>query len=290
MALALDAEAEAGWTPALSPRARANPQLNHWLAQHLPRPAAIQWTVTDGGGAPAVQSFAGLDLEPIDIVLMSGDRLGDQSSELERFLIGQYRIAHAVPDDRVTLVAPTTAPFDPATTLLFRFHDRRHQSRRVAAGALSPEAHHGTPFIGGVFGTALPPGEFLAMLALDDAALAAPLQAGLLIDEWTETVPTDREITGVAFNVNRPNATAPQAVLVAVPATLGGHWTFDDLVGAVHEALDLAQLRAVEPDALIGRGADQSAGAYFQALPAILTQFTAGPPCGRRFRRPASRL
>jgi hypothetical protein len=534
-ALALDADAKAGWTPALSPRARANPQVNHWLAQHLPPAAAIQWTVTDGGGAPEVQSFAGLDLEPIDIVLMSGDRLGDQSSELERFLIGQYRIAHAVPDDRVTLVAPATAPFDPATTLLFDFaagatslaalqpalsHLRHIITRSrpahaadwrraaddadaadptgsasgdpklvnfkdltdrldAASGALGdardalklalaslaplqsaldadpgtigdpawppalaelrrrlialtsfgmPEAmpiagltvtrplvdalagqaqsviaiatdrlaraaslratsfpdplpsdeparsretarrtdvlrrsygeaasalfgpalvitplfrlaaaqaaeinaarttpavgdglvveewlqsvarvrsrvadlawalattrwcgqpmpdpkivqlphKAGTPFIGGVFGTALPPGEFLAMLALDDAALAAPLQAGLLIDEWTETVPTDRETTGVAFNVNRPNATAPQAVLVAVPATLGGHWTFDDLVGAVHEALDLAQLRAVEPDALIGRGADQSAGAYFQALPAILTQFTAG--------------
>ncbi len=44
VALALDATAKTGWSAALSPRARANPQLNHWLAQHLPPPARIQWT------------------------------------------------------------------------------------------------------------------------------------------------------------------------------------------------------------------------------------------------------
>jgi hypothetical protein len=47
----------------------------------------------------------------------------------------------------------------------------------------------------------------------------------------------------------------------------------------VHEALDLAKLRAVESDRLFGRaltgpGTD---GAYFQALPAILMEFTQGP-------------
>src|SRR5438034_11274661 len=69
--LALDVNATDGWSTALSPRARANPQLNHWLSQHLPAPAAVQWTVRNGNAAPAVQSFAGLDLEPIDVVLMS---------------------------------------------------------------------------------------------------------------------------------------------------------------------------------------------------------------------------
>jgi hypothetical protein len=77
----------------------------------------------------------------------------------------------------------------------------------------------GTPFIGGAFGAALQPGEFLALLAFNGEALAARLQAGLLIDGWTETVPTDRETTGVAFNVNRPNATAP---LKGSPKDRGG--------------------------------------------------------------------
>jgi hypothetical protein len=104
------------------------------------------------------------------------------------------------------------------------------------------------------------------------------LQAGLVIDDWTETVPADQETTGVAFNFNRPNAVAPQALLIAVAPELRGHWTWDDLVGSVHEAFDLAKLRAVEPDQLFGRTRDGAStnGAYFQALPAIMMEFTQG--------------
>jgi hypothetical protein len=109
-------------------------------------------------------------------------------------------------------------------------------------------------------------------------ATAGPLQAGLVFDDWTETVPAANETTGVAFNFNRPNAMAPQALLVAVAPKSRGRWTFDDLTGCVHEALELAKLRAVEPDALVGRHANEPApfGSYFQVLPAVLSQFTAG--------------
>ena len=83
----------------------------------------------------------------------------------------------------------------------------------------------GTPWIGGTFGADLPRGEWLSLVVLDASALAEPvLQCGLMIDDWTETVPADRETTGVAFNFNRPNAIAPQALLVAVPPVLRGHW------------------------------------------------------------------
>jgi hypothetical protein len=537
-ALACDAASTAGWTAALSPRARANPQINHWLAQQLPAAGSIRWTVVDAGTS-ALQSLEGLGLEPLDLVLISGEHLGDQSSELERFLIGHYRMMHAVPDDRATIVAPAGPGIDPARTLLIDFGtapegislaavqpllarlrrlitraraahaadwrrsadadqaDRADptgsasgdarlvafkdltdrldaaaadlttatEALRTARAALAPLAaaltadpnsiaspawlpalselrrrletlvafgmpeaqpvagltvspvligrltaqaetvvalatqrlaraaklratsfasplpadeparsreiarrngvlresygdaakalfgeafvitplfrfvanqsneiqaslttppvndslvieewlqslarvrpaladlawalamvrwtgraasdsafvqlphRAGAPFIGGAFATGLPAGELLGVLTLNSAALAAPLKAGLLVDEWTETVPAERETTGLAFNVDRPNAVAPQAILVAVPARLSGHWTFDELVGAVHEALDLAKLRAIEPDALIGGDAQDGAGAYFQGLPAILSQFTAG--------------
>jgi hypothetical protein len=91
-------------------------------------------------------------------------------------------------------------------------------------------------------------------------------------------VPAAKETTGVAFNFNRPNAMAPQALLVAVAPVSRGHWTFDDLTGCVHEALELAKIRAVEPDALVGRAANEPKpfGDYFQVLPAILSQFTEG--------------
>jgi hypothetical protein len=97
-----------------------------------------------------------------------------------------------------------------------------------------------------------------------------------MLDDWTETIPAEREITGVAIHVNRPNAVAPHAVLVAVAPVLRGHWEWGDVVGAVNEALDLAKLRAVDVEQLIDREADRASpqGDYFQLLPAILSEFT----------------
>ena len=522
--IAFDVDATTGWSNTLTPRAAANPQLNHWLSRHLPQPDAVQWTVGIGAAAPAPQSLADLGLEPLDLVLMSGDRLGDQSSELERYLIRRFRwtqatndeltvdfargapgttslatlhplltrlrrligaarashaadwrraadAPHAAPGDptgcatghprlegfadltnrlgvanarfesalaelkaALTAIAPLEAALeaDPATIADPMWADSSEELRRTlfamvpfgipeavpadghvvsvslvdrlttqgrvvskiavdrlarvrelrsnpfseplpeeeieriaetarrnnvlreryvdAARALfgssfglvplfrfapdqagevehaiaAPPATAATvedwllalarvrprladltwvlaasrwtgypmsdlsavqfpdrpevPWIGGAVGGNLPPGEWLSLLALNAEAAVRPLQAGLLLDDWTETVPADRETTGVAFHFDRPNAVAPHALLVAVPPDLRGHWTWDDLVGCVHEALDLAALRAVEPDALLGRNADASPpqGDYFQVLPSILTEFTSG--------------
>jgi hypothetical protein len=540
VALALDATATNGWSASLSPRARANPHLNHWLAQHLPPPGRIQWTAHDGTAAAAVQSLAHLGLEPIDVVLMSDDLSGEAQSSLERYVVSRFRVAHAVPDERTTVILPAPGTVDAATTLrvdfsaaaangvsqahlkpllarlralvtrgrpvhagdwrraadaalaeagdptgsataepnlqnfaelvgrldtaasdlstakhaldvalthidplraaldanpetvddpawagalnnlrralfalaatgiaealpadgltpsktlidrligqaravsamlddrlaraaelrglsfadplpngepertrettrrnqllrqsyldaaralfgpsfvilpLFRFTPHQaseiDQARSIVRDALALEewlhsaarvrpriaeltwamaasrwSGHAIadptivqlpfsadgPWIGSAFGDALPTGEWLSLIVLDAVATAGALQVGLLFDDWTETVPTVRETTGIAFNFNRPNAVAPQALLVAIAPKTRGHWTFEDLVDCVHEALDLAKLRAVEPDALVGRRANEAApfGSYFQVLPAILSQFTAG--------------
>jgi hypothetical protein len=542
VALVLDAGAKTGWSTASSPRARANPQLNHWLAQHLPPPAQIQWRVRHGAAAPTTESLSGMGLEPIDVVLMSDDVSASAQSSLERYLVSRVRSMHSVSDELLTVFLPSTGTVDPATTLgidfavananavslarlkpllsrlravitrgrplhagdwrraadaphadpadptgsgsghpsLVHFHDlvgrldtaiadltaarqkleaalsdaapllqalatnpdsvhdaawrsalgeirnalfpiaaagiaealpaeglapsktlidrlvgqarvvsamiadrlaraaplrvlsfaealpvdepaRTRETRRrnhllrqnyleaaqvlfgpaflvlplfrftdqqaseiaqsratpVTRDALAVDAwlHSASrvrpriadlawtlagmrwsghaladptvvqlpfsttaPWIGGKLGDALPAGEWLSLVVLDAAASAAPLQAGLLIDDWTETVPTMRETTGVAFNFNRPNAMAPQALLIAVSPQSHGHWTFEHLTGCVHEALELARMRAVEPDALVGRRTSERApfGSYFQLLPAILSEFTAG--------------
>ena len=72
-------------------------------------------------------------------------------------------------------------------------------------------------------------------------------QCGMLIDEWTEVIPATTRNTGIAFNYDRPNNEAPQSLLLVTPATGGGTWLWDDLLGAVNETLDLAKKRAVEP-------------------------------------------
>ncbi|MDQ6830119.1 MAG: hypothetical protein M3081_14780, partial [Gemmatimonadota bacterium] len=541
VALALDVDAVKGWSAALSPRAKANAQLNHWLADHLPPPSDVQWSVRDGAGAPAMQSLTTLGIEPIDLVLMSGDRIGDRSSELERHLIRRFRADHAVPDERASIVAPVVGPIDAASTVVFDFsassagkqslasvqpliarlrriitraraadardfwrnadmtrldptdltgsatgdarlvgfkdltkriddaattltaaaaaltaalatlaplrttlegdastvsnpawvpaldtlraalfdaepyglpealpadgvtvsrvlidtlitqglavgklieqrlaeaaslratafadplpageparsrevgrrndvlrrryldaaralfgpaytivplfHLQPDQSSElvqalaapVTADALAmeewlhsaarvrprvgeltwavaatrwmerpitdpaiaqlPHVPAGVPWIGAKIGNALPRGEWLSLALFGAPFLTKPVVAALMLDDWTENIPTARETTGVSFNFNRPNAVAPHAVLVAVPPVFRGNWEWEDLVGSVNEALNLAKVRAVDLDQLIDREVDKNSpqGDYFQLLPAILTEFS----------------
>ncbi len=71
--------------------------------------------------------------------------------------------------------------------------------------------------------------------------------SGLMLDEWVEVIPADEETTGLAFHFDRPNSEAPQAILLATPPDFRGAWRWQDLVDTLHETLDFARLRAVEP-------------------------------------------
>jgi hypothetical protein len=120
VALFLAPGATTGWHATLTPRARANAALNHWLATVLPPPTAIQWRVTAGTAAPQFVSLYTLGLEPLDVVLMSGERLGDFSSSLERLLVDDYRETHAIGDDVFTFAFTKTDPAVPdAQALIF---------------------------------------------------------------------------------------------------------------------------------------------------------------------------
>ena len=84
----------------------------------------------------------------------------------------------------------------------------------------------------------------------DAAFIPAGAQCGLLIDDWTEVIPTRNETTGITFNYDQPNVAPPQALLLAVTPVEKGHWTWDDLVGILNDTLLRAKLRAVEPQLL----------------------------------------
>jgi hypothetical protein len=90
-----------------------------------------------------------------------------------------------------------------------------------------------------------------ASLVLQSASdrFTGPL-CGLLVDEWTELVPSREETTGIAFQYDPPDASAPQAILLAVPPVVGEPWTVGGLNRVLLETLDLARLRAVDPAAL----------------------------------------
>ena len=75
-------------------------------------------------------------------------------------------------------------------------------------------------------------------------------QCGLLLDDWTEVIPAQTETTGITFHFDKPNAEPPQAILLCTPSKFSGAWSWDDLVNTLHETLDMARIRAVEPKQL----------------------------------------
>jgi hypothetical protein len=99
------------------------------------------------------------------------------------------------------------------------------------------------------------PSSRLSLVALASAPLAAgTLVAGLVADEWVEVLPSVQQITGISFHQDDPTARAPQTLLLAVRPDDFPEWTLEALEGTVLEALDLAKLRAVDPDALNALG------------------------------------
>ncbi|MCI0390507.1 MAG: hypothetical protein MOB07_17320 [Acidobacteria bacterium] len=86
---------------------------------------------------------------------------------------------------------------------------------------------------------------------------------GLLLDEWTEIIPTSSVDTGITFHHDRPNCEAPQAMLLVTPSEFRGAWQWQDLVDALNETLDFAKRRAIEP-----RRIDQTP--YAPLLPATI--------------------
>ena len=70
--------AGAGWLATPTPRAAANPRLNAWLAKQLPAAGPHRFRGPGrGGGQRETTTLDAIGLEPIDLVLMSGDRFGD---------------------------------------------------------------------------------------------------------------------------------------------------------------------------------------------------------------------
>jgi hypothetical protein len=95
-------------------------------------------------------------------------------------------------------------------------------------------------------------------------------QCGLLLDEWTELIPSKTEDVGVSFHYDRPNSEPPQVMLLAMPTEFTGNWKWEDLIKTVNDTLDQAKKRAVEPEHI-----DKTSYARF--LPATVSPVTVHP-------------
>jgi hypothetical protein len=96
----------------------------------------------------------------------------------------------------------------------------------------------------------LPPGKLSLVAHLPQAFDPAQAFAGLVFDEWVELVPANEVTTGVSFNYDAPGARPPQTVLLAVAPPEPKRWQIETLERILLETLELAQLRAVDPQSL----------------------------------------
>ena len=98
-----------------------------------------------------------------------------------------------------------------------------------------------------------PTSDKVSIVFVDEFALHAgtgTARAGLVLDEWDESIPEATQTTGVAFHYDAPDSSPPQCALLVVTPVESGKWTWEDIVHALDETLDLAKVRMVEPDHL----------------------------------------
>jgi hypothetical protein len=92
------------------------------------------------------------------------------------------------------------------------------------------------------------PANTLSLVAVGRPPTTSGTVAGLLLDEWVETVPGARETAALTFHYDAPGSTAPHAILIAVAPRLDQpRWSLDDLAATLLETLDLAKVRPVDP-------------------------------------------
>ncbi len=111
-----------------------------------------------------------------------------------------------------------------------------------------PGAPAGEPWLGGRLPdpTAINGKVSVVVYGREHLPSAGASGTALLVDEWSESVPFREEMTGVALHYDQPDATAPQAILVAVPPVLDTPWTLTDFAATLHDTLELARNRTVE--------------------------------------------
>ncbi len=91
---------------------------------------------------------------------------------------------------------------------------------------------------------------------------------GILLDEWSEFIPSTTTDTGLTFQYDQPNTEPPQVMLLAVSPVEGGNWQWEYLMGAVEDALQLSKSRLVTPAQLKGQNK-----VFGDILPALVMPF-----------------
>ncbi len=82
---------------------------------------------------------------------------------------------------------------------------------------------------------------------------------GLFVDQWSESIPSNKQVTGVTFQYDAPSNRPPQAWLLATTPD-GESWSLKLVIDTLLQTLEWAMLRTVGPEDLVD---------YGRAIPAI---------------------
>jgi hypothetical protein len=101
----------------------------------------------------------------------------------------------------------------------------------------------------------VPSGSVGLVVQVDEVIPMEAFVAGLAIDAWDEVVPGETETSGVAFHFDQPSASAPNLIVLGVHPGDRPVWDVDTLLDTARETVELARMRAVDPEALrwVGR-------------------------------------
>jgi hypothetical protein len=99
----------------------------------------------------------------------------------------------------------------------------------------------------------------------DGSQPTVPITCGMVIDEWPEQIPINQVTAGIAINYDQPSSEAPQSIILAVTPQIKNYWLWNDLMDTLNETVDMAKIRAVEPDMI-------QDSPLSQVLPAVVAQ------------------
>jgi hypothetical protein len=193
-------------------------------------------------GSPAVVegSLAAL---PADIRASIGDQaslLGPREGALARWLQDSARVRSEVASLNEALLRDDLAGSGSV-------HSWAAQSP-VAPFVDTVAAASVHAWVGLPFPAALGPAPITSVVVVGDDATGAV--TGIELDAWTEIVPNPTGTAAVTVNLSAPDARAPNLILLAVPPDISKPWTQESLLSVVDEALELADCRMVDLDAV----------------------------------------
>jgi hypothetical protein len=253
-------------------------------AEIIRRQAAISALEPDAGADPPTQlagrlgqleaAFGGFRALPLittnpanliaEAAAMTTSVTGDPGQAPEAWLVKAGRVQQGVADLLDACCAAEALRTGPPLALNIA---QLPLPAPAADGTAQPAPWAGLPFAG------QPPTANCLSLAMVTAAPPGGTLSALVVADWVEVIPSTREIVGLTYHYDAPDAQAPQTVLLAVPADLTSTaWSYGDLVAAVASARDLAHARGVDYLDLPGAAREVLPAAYFANPTKLKTQ------------------